>query len=107
MECLGHLDQVAALARQNFRVERTDVLHAHHLDPLFVLLEDVEHLVLCDDVFELRGVGALGHGQMQAVVVAAYVEQMYVARRGCQCSIEITCHIGHTIDVGIESWAGT
>lgn len=90
MERLCDLDQLAGVAREDFRVELSDGRNAHDLHPRLVLVEDVEHLLLVDALLQPRRIGPQRQGDEEAVVIGVQVELRSVTRRRGQGSVEIT-----------------
>ena len=106
MEGLGDLDQFRGVARKHLGVEPADGGHAHDVDPLLVLVEDVEELVLRHQRFERVGMAAAGQHDVKAVVVGADVEQVDVGCRRGERTVEIALHVAHRVETAVKARTG-
>ena len=98
----GDPDQVASAPLENPRVQRADVRHADHVDPARVLAEHLEHLVLRDQLLELRRIGSLRQSHAEPFVIGMQVEAGNVSRRNGQRAVKVAHQIGHAVHGHIQ-----
>ena len=102
MQRFGDPDQVASAPLENPRVQRADVRHADHVDPARVLAEHLEHLVLRDQLLELRRIGSLRQSHAEPLVIGMQVEAGNVSRRNGQRAVKVAHQIGHAVHGHIQ-----
>ena len=106
VEGFGDLDELRGVARQHLGVEPADGRYAHDVDPLLVLVEDVEQLVLRHERFERVGVAASGQYDVETVVVGADVEQADVVGRRGERAVEVALHVAQRVERAVKARSG-
>ena len=106
MESLGNLDEVACLSGQNPRIKQADVRHPHHIHPLLVFGEDIEHLLLMYHHFGLVGGGTFRHGDVDTLVIRLQVVQRQIGGRRRQSAVKIPHNVGQAVHGDIQFRSG-
>ena len=87
-------------------VEVAHVGQAEDVHPVQVLLEDVEHLVLSDEVVEPRGVVVRRYAQQDAVIVLDDVKHLDVSRAWHEAAVVVVHRVAQSVVDRIEAARG-